>query len=197
MVVVEAARAPSDVRDTLFAEASVDFVAVLEELLPFFEERELLYGVIGGVALGSYGMVRATVDLDLIIDASSQDEVIRYLESRGYRTLHRSSGYSNHQHPEPEKGGVDVVYVGGETSRRVFAATRRLQGPGGRTIPVPSPEHLIAMKVIAMKNDASRRFQDMVDSRFLLSLPGVDRNQVRAQFEKHGLLETYLEIESP
>ena len=63
-------------------------------------------------------------------------------------------------------------------------------------IPVPRPEHLIAMKVVAMKNDPTRAYQDMADIRFLLSLPGVDRQEVRAQFTKHGLLERYLELEA-
>jgi hypothetical protein len=71
-----------------------------------------------------------------------------------------------------------------------------LDGPGGMRIPVPRPEHLIAMKIVAMKNDPSRTYQDMADVRFLLSLPGVDREEVRAQFEKHGLLERYRELEA-
>jgi hypothetical protein len=52
------------------------------------------------------------------------------------------------------------------------------------------------MKVVAMKNDPSRKFQDMADVRFLLSLPGIDREAVRAQFAKHGLQELFHEIEA-
>jgi hypothetical protein len=141
-------------------------------------------------------MVRATVDLDVLLDASAQDEVIRHLESHGYRTLHRSTGYSNHQHPQSVKGAIDCVYVRDNTSRRVFAATRILEGPEGRRIPVPSPEHLIAMKVLAMKNDPARKYQEMADIRFLLTVPGVDREHVRAQFEKHGLRDRYDELET-
>jgi len=174
----------------------VDFVAVLHDLLPFFEERKVRHAVIGGVGLGGYGMSRATVDLDFVVDAGAQQEVIHFLESLGYRTLHRSTGYSNHQHPEPERGGVDLVYVQEPTSGRIFAATRTLDGPGGLRIPVPRPEHLIAMKVVAMKNDPTRTYQDMADIRFLLSLPDVDREEVRAQFEKHGLRERYCELEA-
>lgn len=174
----------------------MDFLAVLHEILPFFEKRKVRYAVIGGVGLGGYGMSRATVDLDFVVDSGAQQEVIRFLESLGYRTLHRSTGYSNHQHPEPERGGVDLVYVQEPTSGRIFAAARILDGPGGLRIPVPRPEHLIAMKVVAMKNDPSRTYRDMADLKFLLSLPGVDREEVRAQFEKHGLRERYFELEA-
>ncbi len=174
----------------------MDFVKVLKQLSEFLEGRKYPYAVIGGVGLAGYGMSRATVDLDLVLDASAQPEMIAFLESLGYETLHRSTGYSNHRHGEPEMGSVDLVYVRDETSRRVFDATRVLQGPGGLKIPIPSPEHLIAMKVVAMKNDPSRTYQDLADIRFLLTLNHVDREHVRAQFEKHGLLERYHEFEA-
>jgi hypothetical protein len=174
----------------------VDFVKVLEGLGRFFEGKNLRYAVIGGIGIAGYGMTRATVDLDLVVDASAQDEVIPFLESLGYETLHRSSGYSNHRHPLPEMGAIDLVYVRGETSRRIFQDSRAIEGPGGRNVPVPSPEHLVAMKVAAMKNDPSRKYQDMADIRFLLSLPGIDREAVRAQFAKHGLLELFHELEA-
>jgi hypothetical protein len=90
---------------------------------------------------------------------------------------------------------VDLVYVRRETSRKIFEGLRSVEGPGGTSIPVPRPEHLIAMKVVAMKNDPSRRHQDLADIQFLLTLPGVDRDDVRSQFERHGLLERYLELE--
>jgi D-arabinose 1-dehydrogenase-like Zn-dependent alcohol dehydrogenase len=174
----------------------VDFAAVLERLAAFFESRNHRFALIGGVGLAAYGIARATVDLDLVVDASAQEEAIEFLESLGYETLYRSTGYSNHQHPARELGRVDLVYVRGETSRRLFDAARMVQGPGNVRIRVPIPEHLIAMKIVAMKNDPSRTYQDMADIKSLLSIPGVDREEVRSQFEKHGLLERYLELEA-
>lgn len=174
----------------------MNFEAVLRRILPFFEEQEIRFAVIGGVGLGGYGMPRATVDLDFVLDADAQPTVIEHLQSLGYRTLHRSTGYSNHQHPDPEKGAVDVVYVREPTSSRIFGSTRILEGPGGMKVPVPRPEHLIAMKVVAMKNDPSRALQDLADIRFLMALENVDREEVRAQFEKHGLQERYRELET-
>ena len=61
-------------------------------------------------------------------------------------------------------------------------------------VPVPRPEHLITMKVHAMKNDPSRTLRDMADIQFLLSLPGIDEAEVRAYFEQSGLLERYRDI---
>jgi hypothetical protein len=123
----------------------MDFVRVLEGLGRFFEGKTLRYAVIGGVGIAGYGMTRATVDPDLVVDAGAQDAVIPFLESLGYETLHRSSGYSNHRHPRSEMGAIDLVYVRGETSRRIFQDST-IEGPWGRKVSVPSPEHLAAKK---------------------------------------------------
>jgi hypothetical protein len=169
----------------------VNFGKVLQTVSDFLEAREFRYGVVGGVALAAYGLPRATVDLDFVVEAHAQDDLIQFLESQGYQTLHRSS----HEHPEPSRGRVDVVYVRGETSEELFAGCRVLRGPGGKDIPVPRPEHISAMKVVAMKNDPSRIFQEMADVRFLLSLPGVDRREIEGYFERHGMKEHLDELE--
>jgi hypothetical protein len=174
----------------------VDFAAVLALLADAFERRlHARYAVIGGVGLAAMGMPRSTLDVDVVTDGAVQAELVDLLEREGYETLHRSSGYSNHLHRDPSRGRVDVVYVAGDTADALFGAVRLLDGPGGRPMPVPSPEHLAAMKVLAIKNDPSRTFQDLADIRFLLARGGADRQAVRSYFERHGLLERYLDVE--
>ena len=172
------------------------FGKVLATVTGFLASRGHRFAVIGGIALVGYGLPRTTLDADLVVDAAAQDEILRFLESLGYQTIHLSRGYSNHAHPDPDWGLLDLVYVSGQTSEKLFASTRWLQGPGGLEIPVPKPEHLAALKVLAMKNDPARTFQELADIRFLLTLPGVDRQEVRAYFERHGLEESFHELET-
>lgn len=158
----------------------------------FLAEGEFRVAVIGGVALGAYGSPRMTIDLDVVTEASAQETLIAFMESQGFVTLHRSSGYSNHRHPE--RGRVDFMYVRDRTADRLFASTRELAGPGGRSIPVPKPEHLIAMKVQAMRDAPDRGWQDLVDIAFLLQVGGVDHDEVRGYFVRAGLAERWHEI---
>ena len=130
-----------------------------------------------------------------VVEADAQPLVIELVETLGYETLHRSTGYSNHLHADTALGRVDFVYVGGETAHKLFAGSRVQPGPGGFEVPVPRPEHLAAMKVQAMKNDPSRSLQELSDIRFLLALPGVDRTEVQGYFEKHGLLSRFEELD--
>jgi hypothetical protein len=111
-----------------------------------------------------------TFDLDLLTVSRAQAPLVALLENLGYETLHRSFGYSNHSHPDPQWGAVDVVYVDDETARRLFSASTRVLSLGAREVPVPSAEHLIAMKVQALRNDPSRELQDLADIQYLLGI---------------------------
>ena len=87
------------------------------------------------------------------------------------------------------------MYVEPDTADALFSAARPFPGPAGRSVLVPKPEHLAAMKVLAMKNDPARTFQDLADVRFLLTLPGVNRDEVRGYFVRHGLERRFHELE--
>lgn len=173
----------------------MDFAGVLATLTGFLDGSSSRYALVGGHALAALGMARTTLDLDLIVDAAVQNELIAFLEAEGYETLHRSTGFSNHVHSDRHLGRIDLIYLRGKTADRLFAECDRLAGPGDLSIPVPRPEHLIAMKLHAIHNDPGRRLRDLADVRSLLALPGVDRAEVREQFEKRGLREELDEIE--
>jgi hypothetical protein len=173
----------------------VDFTRALTAVSNFLDRRGQPFAVIGGISMAAYGMVRTTLDLDLVTPAAAQEDLIEFLEADGYDTLHRSSGYSNHIHPDPEMGRIDVVYVGGDTARQVFSNLRIVDGPADLRIPVPRPEHLAAMKIFAIKNDPERRLAELEDIRFLLSLDDIDRDEVRGYFARYGLEELRDDIE--
>lgn len=172
----------------------MDLAAVLGDVGGFLDREGIPFAIVGALALHSYGYSRATNDVDLLVDADAQRSLIAFLEDHGFETLHRSEGYSNHVHPDPALGRLDVIYVDRPTRERIFAEARRAS-LGGRTITLPKPEHLVALKVHAMRNDPSRAFQDMADIQFLVKLPGVDRDEIRRYFEEAGQLERFHELE--
>jgi hypothetical protein len=169
----------------------VDFARVISTVGDFLEREHRRHAVAGAIALHAYGISRATEDLDLVTEADAQGGLVAFLESLGYETLYRSPGYSNHLHGDTELGRVDVIYVSGETSRKLFDEARGAVSFGSRRFAVPRPEHLIAMKVQAMKNDPRRELRDLADVQALLGLPGIDHAEVRGFFERAGLLERY------
>jgi hypothetical protein len=173
----------------------VNFVAAIDRVEATLATGHWRSAVAGGLALAAYGNPRLTLDLDMVTEAPAQPALVPALEAIGYVTLYRSPGFSNHQHADREWGRLDVIYVNEATASRLFAASRTVPGPGGRPIRVPRPEHLIAMKVQAIKNAPERLWQDMADIGYLARLPGIDRDEVRGYFGKAGLASRWEELE--
>ncbi len=172
----------------------MDFGRSLSLVAEIFDRHGRPFALAGAAALAAYGITRSTVDLDFVAESSFQDAVVAELEALGFRTLHRSPGYSNHAHPTAELGRLDFIYVDEDTARRIFESTRTAS-VAGREVRVPRAEHLAAMKIQAIKNDPTRTYQDLADVRLLLGLPGVDHAEIRAYFEKAGLGERFDELE--
>ena len=134
------------------------------------------------------------LDLDIVTDSAAQDGVSDHGITgfpRRY-TARRSTPITV----------IRIVRVGGSTScmsgatsQRLFAGVRELAGPGGQVMPVPRPEHLIAMKVQAIRDAPERAWQDGVDVGYLLRLPEVDRAEARGYFTRAGLEEKWRELE--
>lgn len=172
----------------------MDFGQVFGEIARFLEDRGFRYCVAGAFALHGHGVTRATVDLDFVVESRAQAALLAQLRSLGYEELHASAGYSNHVHPLPALGRVDFIYVEDRTADALFAGIKRVEFLPGLVIPIPRAEHLAAMKVLAMKNDPSRTFQEMADIQAILGLPGIDEQEIRGYFERQGLEERFHEI---
>lgn len=173
----------------------MDFAGVARQVQKRLDELELPVALVGALALSVYGVARATADLDLLTVARAQDELLRFLEGLGYETLHVSSGYSNHLHSDPESGRVDVLYVDPATEQKLFSQAQKHRVAANLVMTVPSPEHLVAMKVRAIKNDPRRTLQDLADIQSLLRSTAVDRSEVESYFEELGLGDLYGQIE--
>lgn len=173
----------------------MDFAGTIDRIEALLAAGHWRWAIAGGVALAAYGHPRMTLDVDIVTEAAAQAGLVAGLEATGYKTLYVSAGFSNHRHDDPALGRLDVVYVNAATADQLFASTRMRPGPAGRTIPVPKPEHLIAMKVQAIQNAPERTWQDLADIGYLLSVDGVDRAEARRYFEKAGLMERWHEFE--
>lgn len=172
----------------------MDFERVLAQVADHLDSRGYPWAVAGGLALQLHGFARNTQDIDLVVESQTQPGLVAFMESQGYETLHVSPGFSNHLHADAVFGRVDFIYVDAGTAGRLFPACRRMSWGSGRSLPVPLPEHLVAMKVHAMKNDPSRVFREMADIQYLMHLPDVEPSRVRVYFEKAGLADRYDEL---
>lgn len=167
---------------------------IFQTLIVFFKQEGIDYALVGAFALKAYGYLRATQDVDFLVRSTHQSRIISYLESLGYETIHCSAGYSNHVHPLANLGRIDFIYVEGETADIIFPEAKPLLLLDDISVPVVRPEHLIALKVFAMKNDPERSFREMADLQYLLRLLGLNLEEIRGYFEKYGQMEKFIEL---
>jgi hypothetical protein len=161
----------------------------LEELVGTMRTAGAPFALIGGLALASYKVIRATQDIDLLTDAAAAEAVHGALLGLGYRCLHRSADAANYLRGDER---VDFIYAHRPAALRLLRNAKRLQTVFG-LLHIVSAEGLIGLKVQAYVNNP-RRTQDVEDIRALIfaNRETLDMDEVREYFRifgKESLLE--------
>ena len=137
------------------------------------------FALIGGLALASHRVVRATQDVDLLVEAEQADAIDAEVTRLGYRCLHRSTDAANYARGDER---LDLLYASRAISKRLLANALELK-TGLGILHVVSAEGLIGFKLQALANDPQRT-QDREDIRMLLknNLSTLDMSEVREYF---------------
>ena len=135
----------------------------LAEVLTALQEIGVQSALVGGLALSPHKVIRATQDIDLLIDQSDADLVEKAVTSLGYRCLHRSTDVGNYQRQDER---LDFLYASRPAARRLLVHAVELTTSLG-SLRVISAEGLIGFKLQGYANDP-RRTQDIEDIKALL-----------------------------
>ncbi len=159
-------------------------------------KRHLRFLVIGGLAVNLYGYSRDTADLDLLIGVSQRGQWLGFFFELGY-TVHKDAGVFIQLLP-PKQGAwpVDLMLVQEGTFATMFAAGHEEDLYGTRSR-IPSLEHLIALKLHALKNGRFERYlKDFLDVENLMLINRLDikSENMRQLFAKYGTMELYDKI---
>ena len=129
------------------------------------------YGLMGGFALGLWGVGRSTVDLDFLIDRSDLDKVRGIMKELGYVLKFSSENVSQYVSEQHVYGEVDFLHAFRQASIEMLARAEEKDIFNGRLrIKVLLPEDLIGLKLQAIKNNPVRRESDMADIRELAAV---------------------------
>lgn len=174
------------------AEHPKRFSKQIEEVVGTLNGAGVKFALIGGLALASHNVVRATRDIDLLVDANDADRVDGLLAKLGYRRLHRSADAGNHLRGDER---VDLLYANRPVARRLLQGAAERKTSFG-VFRVVSTEGLIGFKLQALVNDP-RRTQDLEDIRALLraNLDSLNIDEVReyfSLFQREPLLDELL-----
>jgi hypothetical protein len=164
----------------------------LEEIAATLAAAGAPFALIGGLALAPYKVIRATQDIDLLIDAAMADAIHQALSGLGYLCLHRSADAGNYLRGDER---IDFIYAHRPAALGLLRNARPLQTEFGM-LQVVSPEGLIGLKLQAISNNP-RRTQDLADIRSLIAANReiLDMDEIRGYFRLFGkepLLEELL-----
>lgn len=136
--------------------------------------KDIVPILVGGWALNAHGIVRQTIDFDVMIADDDGPGFQAAIESVGYRKVFQNELFARYQ----ATGGktlpdIDCLFCPGETYAQIAAqGTRR--DLAGLTLVIPVPRHLLAMKLHALKHGAtSRNAKDFQDALELIRRDGV------------------------
>ena len=135
----------------------------IEEVIGALNALDVRFVLIGGLALASHKVIRATQDVDLLTDADLADQIHGALVDLGYRCAHRTADAANYLRGDER---VDLLFASRPIARRLLAGAMEHRTPFG-VLRVISAEGLIGFKLQGLVNDP-RRTQDLEDIRALL-----------------------------
>lgn len=152
----------------------------IREALVVFTRLTTAPALIGGLALAAHNVVRATRDVDFLVDADDADRLHDLLLGLGYCCIHRSGDAANYLRGEE---GLDLLYAHRPIARRLLAEAGERDTPMGR-LRVIGAEGLVAFKLQGYVNDPTRA-RDLDDIRGLLQAnrAALDLEEVRGYFE--------------
>ena len=74
----------------------MDFQLVFGKVISSFEKEHLQYGLIGGFAMGVMGILRSTMDIDILLLVDDLETADRILTDCMYSCVHRSANVSQY-----------------------------------------------------------------------------------------------------
>jgi hypothetical protein len=130
---------------------------ILRSINLYTELRNMPFVVIGGHAVNNYGMARNTADLDLVVPLADQGKWLILMEKLKYEAGQSDDRFARFRPKGLDNWPIDLMFVNDETFSRlredsVTACFGEVEAP------IASIEHLILMKLHAMKYFQEHRF---------------------------------------
>ena len=156
-------------------------------------QRHLMFLVIGGHAVNLYGFARETADLDFLVCSDDRASWMNLFADLDYHIFSEASNFVQLASDKEAAWPVDLMLVGAATFKPMLEGSRVVEFYG-TSARIPTLEHLIALKLHALKNTRPRRFlKDFLDVENLVRINHLDikSENIRRLFEKYATMDLY------
>lgn len=159
-------------------------------------QRDLECVVIGGIAVIEHGYGRLTTDFDLMTRWEEKQKWHEMMLSLGYQLIHDKGHFAQYEPVQPGNWPIDLMFVNEQTFSGIRAAARQATLQGAH-LNVASLNHLLALKLHALKHSHLKRFlKDFDDVIHLVQVNRIDLRSaaMQALFLKYGNADLYGKI---
>lgn len=180
----------------------MDFKQTLLLIINELNNSRIDYGLIGGFAMGLFGIDRATTDLDFLINIKDIDKIKKIFLENGYELLFYSDNVLQFVSPIKDFGEIDIIIAKREISLNMLKNTiEKTILENSINIKILMPEDIIGLKLQAIKNDKEREAIDRNDIKYLMKNFSLDNDRIKKyadllnmdQYFEKILLEVNLE----
>ena len=142
----------------------MDFEKVFEILLKEFKKEKIQYALIGGFAMGAHGILRATIDLDFLIDSQDIPKIKKIMSQYNYKCVFETENVSQYVSDLDVFGEIDFIHAFRTASLSMIKRSKELPIFNGKfRIHVVNPEDIIGLKLQALINNPSRENRGYAD----------------------------------
>ena len=170
---------------------------ILDLISQAAREQALEWMLIGGHAINATGDRRQTRDVDLVVCETERTRWEALLSKLGYTLFNDGGAFLQFSPPDLTQWPIDLMLVNERTFSGLRDGARGVNLGGQHEVLAPSIEHLIAMKLHAMKQGApARRLRDLLDIITLVRQGQVDVGgaDFKQLCERYGSREIHAEI---
>jgi hypothetical protein len=161
-------------------------------------EPVLRFLIIGGYAVAAHGHARATFDVDLLVRRADRESWFERILSSGLSLFAESPAFAQFSQRK-EADGLDLMFVDAITFDQMWEASEE-HDFGGIKARVPCLDHLLAMKLHALKQALPHRTSkdaedvEMLVRRHRIDLRQPHYEQLFLKYSNQEIYETFLRL---
>ena len=167
----------------------MDFKKVLILLNKELTANDIHWALIGGFAMAAHGVLRTTLDIDLLVLAQDMNNADTILTNNNYKCFYKSENVSQYVSNLKPLGRIDVLHAFREISISMLNRAKKIKLFENIEIPVLIIEDIIGLKIQAMANDKKLKLSEMNDIDLLI------KQKIKQNSNIHWeLLREYFEL---
>jgi hypothetical protein len=160
-----------------------------------FKKHDIHGVLVGGYALIANKVQRTTFDIDFMVTASDCGKIEPDLIKSGYGIFNRQDAFVQFKSTVPGLRDIDFLIGDAHTIGKIIGQGKTITIAGESFI-IPSPMHLIEMKLHSIAGNKRRELKDFPDIVQLLIVNGINPagEQIKELFVKYHQQDLYARL---